>query len=158
SLVMDVFRQGRTLGPQLQFKLGTLEPVRVRGDADRLKQLLLNLVTNAIKYTSAGGTVTMNLTLQDGTARASVTDTGIGIPKSDLESIFDRFYRVDKARSRDMGGTGLGLSIAQWIARSHRGRIVAESEEGKGSTFILYLPALNEPLASESVRETRPRL
>jgi heavy metal sensor kinase len=158
SLVMDVFRQGRTLGPQLQFKLGTLEPVRVRGDADRLKQLLLNLVTNAIKYTPAGGTVTMNLTMQEGIARASVSDTGIGIPKSDLESIFDRFYRVDKARSRDMGGTGLGLSIAQWIARSHRGRIVAESEEGKGSTFTLYLPALNEPIPSEGIRETRPRL
>jgi two-component system OmpR family sensor kinase len=158
SLVMDVFQQGRILGPQLQFKLETLEPVRVRGDADRLKQLLLNLVTNAIKYTPAGGTVTMSLTLQDGMARASVSDTGIGIPKSDLESIFDRFYRVDKARSRDMGGTGLGLSIAQWIARSHHGRILAESEEGKGSTFTLYLPALSDPRAPESAREARPRL
>lgn len=158
SLVMDVFRQGRTLGPQLQFKLDALEPVRVRGDADRLKQLLLNLVTNAIKYTPAGGTVTISLTVQDGMARASVSDTGIGIPKGDLASIFDRFYRVDKARSREMGGTGLGLSIADWIARSHHGRIAAESEEGKGSTFTLYLPALNEPALSENARETRPRL
>jgi len=157
TLVLEVFRQARILGSQLQIKLGLIEPIRVHGDSDRLKQLLLNLVTNAIKYTPAGGTVIMSLSVHEGLALVKVTDTGVGIPANDLPMIFDRFYLVDKARSREMGGTGLGLSIAQWIAQSHQGRILAESTEGSGSTFTLQLPALDtEP--AESTRDTRPRI
>ncbi len=158
TLVLEVFRQGRILGPQLQFKLETIEPARVRGDSDRLKQLLLNLVTNAIKYTPSGGTVTLSLTVADSEALIKVADTGMGIPKNDLPMIFDRFYRVDKARSREMGGSGLGLSIASWIAQSHEGRIVAESEDDKGSVFTIHLPILETPAIPESMRETRPRI
>lgn len=158
TLVLEVYRQGRLLTDQLQIKLGTIEPTRVRGDSDRLKQLLLNLMTNAVKYTPPGGSVTLSLTVKNGYAFVKVADTGIGIPKSDLELIFDRFYRVDKARSREMGGTGLGLSIAQWIAQSHKGRIIAESEEGKGSVFTLQIPVIAEDEAPENLRETRPRM
>ena len=160
TLVLEVFRQGRILaGDRLQVRLSTLEPVRVLGDADRLKQLLLNLITNAIKYTPDGGTVTIQLTAQNGEAVTSVRDTGIGIPAADLQHIFDRFYRVDKARSRELGGTGLGLSIAEWIVRAHRGRIEAISEEDHGSTFIIYLPAQIDPQSiPDTARETRPRL
>ncbi len=158
TLVLEVFRQARLLTDKLEIKLETIEAARVRGDSDRLKQLLLNLVTNAIKYTPAGGTVTLSLTNRNGYAAVRVADTGIGIPKNDLALIFDRFYRVDKARSRELGGTGLGLSIAQWIAQSHKGRIIAESEEGKGSVFTLQIPIMDSDFPAENMRETRPRM
>jgi signal transduction histidine kinase len=110
------------------------------GDRLRLRQLFLNLIDNAIKYTPEGGKVTLALAREDGSVVFRVTDTGIGIPDADLPRIFDRFYRVDKARSREMGGTGLGLSIAKWIAELHRGTITVESEVLKGSVFTVRLP------------------
>ncbi len=158
TLAFEVFKQAKVLAQQVDLRLGTIDAVHVQGDEDRLKQLLLNLVTNAIKYTPAGGTVTISVIHRDGYAFARVSDTGIGIPEEDLEHIFDRFYRVDKARSRAMGGTGLGLSIASWIAEAHHGRIWAESEIGKGSVFTLQLPSLDSPALPETLRETRPRL
>jgi hypothetical protein len=157
TLAFEVYKQAKVLAQDVELKLGAIEAVRVRGDEDRLKQLLLNLVTNAIKYTPAGGHVMVSVTQKDGFAFVKVSDTGIGIPKEDLEHIFDRFYRVDKARSRQMGGTGLGLSIASWIAEAHKGRIWAESVEGKGSVFTLQLPSLDTP-TPEAMRETRPRI
>jgi len=102
--------------------------------------LFLNLVDNAIKYTPEGGRVTLSWRREDGWVRVDVSDTGVGIPPEDLPHIFERFYRVDKARSRERGGTGLGLSIAQWIAHAHGGRIEVESQVGQGTTFTVWLP------------------
>lgn len=112
-------------------------------DRERISQLLLILVDNAIKYTPAGGRVEVSLT-RAATPKSMVTiavhDTGEGIPESEQAFIFERFYRIDKARSREEGGTGLGLSIAKWIADVHGGKIKVESTPGKGSTFIVNLP------------------
>lgn len=117
----------------------------VRGDSERLRQLLHNLVVNAIKYTPQGGTITVSLE-QDGVwAKIRVIDSGTGIPKNDLAHIFERFYRVDSARSRAEGGAGLGLSIVKWIVEAHGGKIDVKSEVGKGSTFTVWLPSLTRP-------------
>lgn len=113
---------------------------RVMGDRGRLRQLALNLIDNAIKYTPSGGKVELRVAKDGDEVTFSVTDTGEGIPPEDLQRIFERFYRVDKARSRQRGGTGLGLSICKWIAEAHGGRISAESELGKGSKFHVSLP------------------
>lgn len=108
---------------------------RVTGDKDRIEQVLVNLVHNAIKFTPQNGKITISSAVQDDMVSISVHDTGIGIPEDDLPHIFERFYKVDKARSG--GGTGLGLAIAKHIVQAHGGDIRAESEEGKGPTFTL---------------------
>jgi two-component system OmpR family sensor kinase len=145
TLMLEVYRQSKVLANEkIQLKIGREDQARVIGDRDRLKQVVLNLVANAIEHTPNGGEVHLDL-LCDGThARLSVSDTGQGIPEQDLPHIFERFYRRDPSRSRRAGGgAGLGLSIAYWIARSHGGTIEVESEEGKGSTFIIVLPLLS---------------
>ncbi len=134
-------RKGITLATELPDRL------TIRGDRGRLLQLVLILLDNAVKYTDPGGRVTLRLGTRGRLAELAVSDTGVGIPRQDLARIFDRFYRVDKARSRAAGGTGLGLAIAAWIARSHGGRIRVESEPGRGSTFTVELPA-GEPDAA----------
>ena len=113
---------------------------RIMGDRGRLRQLALNLIDNAIKYTPSGGRVELRVVRDGDEVTFSVADTGEGIPAEDLQRIFERFYRVDKARSRQRGGTGLGLSICKWIAEAHGGRISAESELGRGSKFHVSLP------------------
>jgi two-component system, OmpR family, sensor histidine kinase ArlS len=122
------------------FSVGPLDDLTVRGDRFKLRQLFLNILDNAIRYTPSGGTVSSSLMRKNGNALVSVSDTGMGIPAEDLPYIFDRFYRVDKARSRADGGLGLGLAIASSIARLHGGGIEVESEVGKGSTFYVSLP------------------
>lgn len=117
--------------------------VVVQGDETRLRQLLLILLDNAIKYTDPGGRVEVELHREDGRARLVVSDTGIGIPAKDLPHIFDRFYRVDRAREHESGGTGLGLAIAQWIVQAHHGSIKVESEVGQGTQFQVDLPAVS---------------
>jgi signal transduction histidine kinase len=112
----------------------------VHADAEALRRALLILIDNAAKYTPEGGLVRLDLSANDGFAKLSVTDTGIGIAQADLPHIFDRFWRADKARSRSQGGAGLGLSIAKWIAETHAGSITVASEVGKGSVFCLCLP------------------
>jgi signal transduction histidine kinase len=102
--------------------------------------LFLNILDNAIRYTSSGGTITLSLRREDQTAVVSIADTGIGIPTEDLTHIFERFYRVDKARSPAEGGSGLGLAISQYIVEVHGGKIAVESKPGSGSTFTIYLP------------------
>ena len=103
--------------------------------------LVRNLIDNAIKYTPAGGQVDVTAKrLDDGDLSISVRDTGIGIPQGELERIFDRFYRVDKARSRKMGGTGLGLAIVKDIVQAHGGKLYVDTQLGKGSTFTVVLP------------------
>jgi len=116
------------------------EPVMVIGDTGKLRQLFLNLIDNAIKYTPEGGSVVIRISAEDGFAVASVSDTGIGIAAEDIPHIFDRFFRVDKARSREIGGTGLGLAICQWIVDGHHGWIDVQSTVGQGSTFRVYIP------------------
>jgi signal transduction histidine kinase len=115
-------------------------PVVVAGDEVRLRQLLLILLDNALKYTDPGGKVDMSLRREDNHARLVVADTGIGIPSKDLPHIFDRFYRVDRAREHESGGTGLGLAIARWIVQAHHGSIKVDSEVGRGTRFQIDLP------------------
>jgi len=119
----------------------------VVGDAARLRQMALNLVSNAVKYTPAEGRVRVTLTGQDGWARLEVADTGIGIAPADLPHVFDRFFRADEARARTEGGTGLGLAIARWTVEAHGGRLTVASQPGKGSVFTVLLPLalLDEP-------------
>ncbi len=112
----------------------------VTADAEKMNHVVYNLIENAIKYTKDGGKITVRLAQQQQIVSFSVTDNGPGIPEKDLPYIFDRFYRVDKARSRETGGTGLGLSIVQQIVKQHGGTIQAESELGKGTTFTVELP------------------
>ncbi|HZO89336.1 MAG TPA: ATP-binding protein [Chthonomonadaceae bacterium] len=129
-----------------------MDSVRLNGDALWLGQLITNLLHNAINYTPEGGSVVLSLIHAPdpdhpggpGFAVLSVRDTGPGIPPEHLPHIFDRFYRVDSGRSRDQGGSGLGLNIARWIAESHGGQITVASEVGKGTTFTVRLPALQE--------------
>ncbi|MBN1680096.1 MAG: HAMP domain-containing protein [Anaerolineae bacterium] len=158
TLVLEVYNQARVLSDGVEVILGPVDQVQVVGDSDRLKQLLLNLVTNGLKYTPDGGTVTLSLNRSDDWATINVADTGLGIPEDDLPYIFDRFYRVDKARSRVQGGTGLGLSIARWIADAHGGEIGVTSTQGKGSTFTLRLPLVPVQVAKESIRKTHLNL
>jgi two-component system phosphate regulon sensor histidine kinase PhoR len=118
-----------------------LPPLPARADANRLDQVFANLVDNAIKYGRANGKVTVNgRKLEDGRLEISVQDDGPGIPPESLDRVFERFYRVDKARSRDQGGTGLGLSIVKHIVQAHGGEVWAKSEYGKGATIFFTLP------------------
>lgn len=154
TILLEVFRQGKLLaeasGKPIKLRLGHEDQATVLGDPDRLKQLFLNLVDNAVKYTQQGEVV-LSLYRDEprGLVRVVVRDTGIGIPKEALPQLFNPFYRVDKARSREPGGAGLGLAIAQWIADAHGGEIEIQSEEGVGSVFTVSLPLLtseSEPI------------
>ncbi|MBI4496729.1 MAG: HAMP domain-containing protein [Chloroflexi bacterium] len=138
-LVEDVERQVRVLAGGVRVGLAEVAEASVQGDPDALRQLLLILLDNAIKYTPPGGSVTVSAAQENGEVRLRVADTGVGIAAEDLPHIFERFYRGDRARQA--GGTGLGLAIAQWIAREHRGRITVESAPGRGSVFTVHLPA-----------------
>jgi heavy metal sensor kinase len=128
------------------FNLGPMDNLTVKGDRFKLRQLFLNILDNAIRYTASGGTVSSSLVRKNGSAFVSISDTGMGIPAEDLPFIFDRFYRVDKARSRTDGGMGLGLAIASSIAKLHGGDIEVESQVGKGSTFYISLPLSESPI------------
>jgi two-component system phosphate regulon sensor histidine kinase PhoR len=136
----------QTLGPRVQRAGLTVEtegigdPVWVRGDRDRLEQVLVNLLVNAINNTPAGGKITVMVGREGDEVKVAVADTGRGIPPEELPRIFERFYRVDKARSRGAGGTGLGLAIVKHIVEAHGGRIRVVSELDQGSTFTVYLP------------------
>lgn len=147
TLLFEAFRQFANMAvrTEVDVVLGEVSQARVLGDRDRLKQLMIILVDNGVKYTPAGGKVRLSLSTAEDRAHVIITDTGAGIPEQDLPHIFDRFYRVDKARSRALGGSGLGLSIAKWIAESHRGNIHVTSIVGEGTTFYISLPLLPMP-------------
>jgi signal transduction histidine kinase len=117
-------------------------PVHLAADLHRIREMLLNLVTNAVKYTPAGGTVAIALAEEDDTVVFTVRDSGIGIAPGDLPHIFDRFWRADPARSRtgERPGTGLGLAITKWIAEAHGGSITVQSRPGRGTNFVVRLP------------------
>lgn len=123
--------------------------IAVLGDRRQLTSALGNLVENAVKYSEVGGNVQIRVRVQGPFAELMVADQGIGIPQGDHGRIFERFYRVDKARSRDTGGTGLGLSIVRHVATNHGGEVLVSSQEGEGSTFVLRIP-LDPPIASTS--------
>jgi two-component system phosphate regulon sensor histidine kinase PhoR len=113
---------------------------KLAADEERLQEILYNLLDNAVKYTPQGGEIRLRVEQRDHEIAMSISDNGIGIPKEDVSRIFERFYRADKARSRELGGTGLGLSIVKHIAQLHGGRVEAESEVGKGTTIRVVLP------------------
>jgi two-component system, OmpR family, phosphate regulon sensor histidine kinase PhoR len=129
-------RQGVRLEADIE---GELPPLR--GDEDRLGQLLINLLHNAVKFSEPGGPIIVRARRQDGEVVLSVEDQGVGIPRAELDRVFERFYKVDKARVAGRGGTGLGLAIVRHIAESHGGRVWVQSEEGRGSTFSVAIPA-----------------
>ena len=143
DLIESCVETARLKATQKQQTLGVecqpdLPPVRA--DSSRLREVLQNLLDNAVQYTPAGGRITVLAARVDSQVVLSVSDTGIGIPKADQERIFERFYRVDAARSREVGGTGLGLSIARHLIEAHGGHISVASEVGRGSTFSVFLP------------------
>ena len=143
SLVLEVMSQMRILTKdRINLTLGEFDQVLVCGDQDRLKQVLVNLLGNAIQYTPAGGEVVVGVGKAEERARITVTDNGPGIPAQDLPHIFERFYRGEKSRtrSRDGKGFGLGLSIAYWIVRNQGGIIEVSSKEKSGTTFCVWLP------------------
>jgi two-component system, OmpR family, sensor kinase len=141
-LVADVAATTEPLAAERGITLEVLaqQPVTVLGDEVRLIQVIMNLIDNAVAYTNAGGKVTLEVLVKHNNAFLRVRDTGIGIAKEHLDHIFERFYRVDPARSRAAGGTGLGLAITEWIVRAHGGKITVESEVGQGTTFTIVLP------------------
>ena len=121
-------------------RYGTLNLYTVEGDETQLTSMLTNLIDNAIKYTPPGGQVEVTAAADEEEVSVRVADTGIGIPEGKLSRIFERFYRVDKARSKETGGTGLGLSIVRHVVKNHGGRVDVESTPGEGSVFTVYLP------------------
>jgi signal transduction histidine kinase len=152
EVVLDAFREARQLSQGQTLTLDPFETIQVIGDEDRLKQLVLILLDNALKYTSANGHVTLGLQRQETGSKITVRDTGVGIPPEDLPHVFERFYRADPARGRDPGGTGLGLPIAHWIVEQHGGKITLESQPGRGTIATVYLPLPGEaPLTPLSI-------
>ncbi|MFN8454301.1 MAG: HAMP domain-containing sensor histidine kinase [Anaerolineae bacterium] len=149
TVILDVFRQARVTANGVNLQLGHEDQAVILGDADRLKQLLLNLVTNAIKHTPNGGFVTLSLFREPELVRVTVADTGRGIAPTALPHIFERFYRGE---NNDQKGVGLGLSIAQWIAQAHGGQITVTSELDKGSVFTLCLPRTPDRLESRPMK------
>jgi signal transduction histidine kinase len=124
----------------LQFRTAITSPVQICGDAARLRQVFYNLLDNAIKYTPEHGTVEVTLARKGSAAVATVRDTGIGIPAEHLPHVFERFYRVDKARARAEGGTGLGLSIVRSIVAANGGKVELESAPDRGTSCVVTLP------------------
>lgn len=143
----DACKDGQILAAAKQVKFAEnidAQQLFVEGDSLALHRLFLILLDNAVKYTPPGGSVSVGLWQSNGSAIVEFRDTGIGISAVDLPNIFDRFYRADKARSREFGGVGLGLSIARWVAQAHRGSIEVQSAMGAGSLFLVRLPVLQE--------------
>jgi signal transduction histidine kinase len=147
-LVAEVVERLAQIAPNHHVQIRHVEPVTINGTTDRLRQLIANLVENAIRYSPEGGSVTVDVRpIGAGLARLEVADTGIGIAPEHLPRVFDRFYRVDPARGRTTGGTGLGLAIVKRVAEAHGGMVQVESAPGVGSTFSVTLPLAPDPAA-----------
>ncbi len=143
AVVQTAISRGRVVDEGRSVQVMAIEPqtpIAVVGDRSQLTSAVGNLVENAVKYSNDGGVVQVRTRVGDSAVEIMVADQGIGIPARDIDRIFERFYRVDKARSRDTGGTGLGLSIVRHVASNHGGEVLVSSEEGEGSTFVLRLP------------------
>ena len=143
TFILNRFDKMRAQDQEKKYELVRDYPITsvwIEIDTDKMTQVIDNILNNAIKYSPDGGKITVSMKTTDDQMILSISDQGLGIPKEDLPKIFDRFYRVDKARSRAQGGTGLGLAIAKEIVKQHNGFIWAKSEYGKGSTFTIVLP------------------
>lgn len=143
TFILNRFDKIKSQDENLKYELIRDYPITsvwIEIDTDKMTQVIDNILNNAIKYSPEGGKITVSMKTTDDQMILSISDQGLGIPKEDLPKIFDRFYRVDKARSRAQGGTGLGLAIAKEIIKQHNGFIWAKSEYGKGSTFTIVLP------------------
>ena len=143
TFILNRFDKMRAQDQEKKYELVRDYPITsvwIEIDTDKMTQVIDNILNNAIKYSPDGGKITVSMKTTDDQMILSISDQGLGIPKEDLPKIFDRFYRVDKARSRAQGGTGLGLAIAKEIIKQHNGFIWAKSEYGKGSTFTIVLP------------------
>lgn len=143
SLVADIAEDAEILAEDKNISVASsLEtPVVIQGDKVRLHQAILNVIDNAIKYNRSGGSVIIELAKQEQTAILTIRDTGIGIPEDDVDKVFDRFFRVDKARSQSVSGHGLGLAIVRWVVEAHGGTIGVASSYGQGTVFTLVFPA-----------------
>jgi len=143
TFILNRFDKMRSQDDEKKYELVRDYPINsvwIEIDTDKMTQVIDNILNNAIKYSPDGGKITVSMKTTDDQMILSISDQGLGIPKQDLPRIFDRFYRVDRARSRAQGGTGLGLAIAKEIIKQHNGFIWAKSEYGKGSTFTIVLP------------------
>ena len=143
TFILNRFDKMRSQDEEKKYELVRDYPINsvwIEIDTDKMTQVIDNILNNAIKYSPDGGKITVTMKTTDDQMILSISDQGLGIPKQDLPKIFDRFYRVDRARSRAQGGTGLGLAIAKEIIKQHKGFIWAKSEYGKGSTFTIVLP------------------
>lgn len=152
TFILNRFDQIRGQDEEKKYELVRDYPITsvwIEIDTDKMTQVIDNILNNAIKYSPDGGKITVTMKTTDDQMILSISDQGLGIPKQDLPRIFDRFYRVDRARSRAQGGTGLGLSIAKEIIKQHKGFIWAKSEYGKGSTFTIVLPYDKEAVKEE---------
>lgn len=149
TLVLEVIQQSKILaGNQVSLKITEIDQIVVTGDRDRLKQVFINLIANAVKFTPPGGEVLVAIKKNGGQCQTVISDSGPGIDPKDLPHVFERFYRGDKARTRSADGSsyGLGLSIAYWIIKNHGGRIDVKSKVGAGSTFSVWLPLADKPV------------
>lgn len=160
TFILNRFDQIRGQDEEKKYELVRDYPITsvwIEIDTDKMTQVIDNILNNAIKYSPDGGKITVTMKTTDDQMILSISDQGLGIPKQDLPRIFDRFYRVDRARSRAQGGTGLGLAIAKEIIKQHKGFIWAKSEYGKGSTFTIVLPydkdAVREEVWEDEVEE-----
>ena len=152
TFILNRFDKMRSQDQKKKYELVRDYPITsvwIEIDTDKMTQVIDNILNNAIKYSPDGGKITVSMKTTDDQMILSISDQGLGIPKEDLPKIFDRFYRVDKARSRAQGGTGLGLAIAKEIIKQHNGFIWAKSEYGKGSTFTIVLPYDNDAVKEE---------
>mgnify|MGYP002751999508 FL=1 len=152
TFILNRFDKIRAQDQEKKYELVRDYPITsvwIEIDTDKMTQVIDNILNNAIKYSPDGGKITVSMKTTDDQMILSISDQGLGIPKEDLPKIFDRFYRVDKARSRAQGGTGLGLAIAKEIIKQHNGFIWAKSEYGKGSTFTIVLPYDNDAVKEE---------
>ena len=145
KIVLEVFETIQKIAEEknISFVLKEIQTIDIQGEAYLLNRVFFNLLENAVKYTGNGGKVEILLRRESNTAVFSIKDTGIGIPENEIPFIFDRFYRVDKARSRRMGSAGLGLSIAKRVVQLHGGKIDVIGSPGEGSTFVVFLPIKN---------------
>ena len=160
TFILNRFDQIRGQDEEKKYELVRDYPINsiwIEIDTDKMTQVIDNILNNAIKYSPDGGKITVTMKTTDDQMILSISDQGLGIPKQDLPRIFDRFYRVDRARSRAQGGTGLGLAIAKEIIKQHKGFIWAKSEYGKGSTFTIVLPydkdAVKEEVWEDEIEE-----